>query len=170
MRPINQKERSDLFWKFLLFFVITIILVTSAIYINVQLPVQENKLLKIRYDQVNKELEFQSVFSKKMNDVRNILDSINNSGQNVLYLEQLASTKLAGMKESIPPSDSIRHKAMYDHIIQTLIALQHSKRNLRDFKESQTALKQYEVNMQKYKEELDNVRRDLDICRQLSVR
>ena len=170
MKPLNQNTRNDLYLKFLLFFFLTSALVVLAIFVDVQLPTQENKILKAKYAQINKELEFQSGFTKKVNEVRSILDSINNSGQNVMYLEQLASTKLAGMKESIPVEDSIKQKALYDYMIQTLIALQNSKKNLRDFKENQAALKQYELNIQKYKEELDNTKRDLDICRQLSVR
>jgi hypothetical protein len=168
MKPLNKAERITLFLKFLSFFVITVALIVAAIFIDFQIPHVENKLLKQRYEQINKELVFQTAFSKKMHEVKLILDSINNSGQNIMYLEQLASTKLAGMKESIPDNDSLSQKALYDYIIQDLITIQYGKRDLRNFKESQSAIKAYETSLDGLKNELDQAKRDLDICRQLT--
>lgn len=168
MEPLNKRERVKAYYRFLLFFLITVVVIILAVFINYQIPMKENKILRVQYEQLNKELEFQTSFSRKMNEVQNILDSINNTGQNVPYLEQLVSTKLAAMKESIPVNDSLKQRKMYDYTIQTLLTLQDSKRNLRDYKESQVLIKQYEDNIQKYKDAYEQSKRDLDICRQLS--
>lgn len=168
MEPLNKKERKKAFWRFLTFFLVTVILVVAAVFINFQIPLKENRLLRAKHEKMNRELEFQTGFTKNMHEVEEILDSINHRGQNVMYLEQLVSNKLAGMKESIPGDDSLRQRKMYDAIIQALLALQDSKRHLREHEESRTLLAEYEQNIEHYREALDQAKRDLDICRQLS--
>lgn len=135
---------------------------------NVQIPVEENKVLRAQYAKLDQELEFQTDFAESIREVKVTLDSINQSGQNVMYLEQVVSTKLAGVKESIPQNDSLRQHKLYDYVIQTMLALQESKRRLRDLREAQQLIGDYRQNVERYKEALEQTRRDLDICRQLS--
>lgn len=168
MEALNKKERRKAYWKFFAFFSLTILMVTGAVYINVQIPVEENEVLRSKYERLNKEIEFQTDFAKNIQEVKAILDSINQSGQNVMYLEQVVSTKLAGVKESVPESDSLRQQRLYDYVIQAMLALQESKRMLRDSRESQNLIGDYQQNIERYKEALEQSRRDLDICRQLS--
>lgn len=168
MEPLNKKERNTAFWKFLAFFLVTVILVITAVFINFQVPLKENRLLRAEYEKLNQEMEFQSRFANEIHEVEGILDSINREGQNVMYLEQLASTKLAAMKESIPANDSLRQREMYDYVIQALLSLQDNKRNLRSSNESRTLVNEYRENLERYKDALEQARRDLDICRQLA--
>lgn len=168
MEALNKKERRRAFWKFLAFFLITILFITGAVYINFQIPVEENEVLRTQYERLNYELEFQTDFAKSIREIKVTLDSINQSGQNVMYLEQVVSTKLAGVKESVPETDSLRQYKLYDYVIQTMLALQESKRKLRDLREAQELIGDYQQNMERYKEALEQTRRDLDICRQLS--
>ena len=168
MRPLNYKDRRRTFLRFLIMFLITVILTVSALFINFRIPVSENRQLKAGYETVNRELDFQSDFTRKFNEVKEILDTIDQPGANALYLEQLVSSKLAGMKEAIPVKDSLRQRKMYDYIIQSLLSLQESKRNLKEFSHSRELITQYQQNLQQYKDALDQAQRDLDICRQLS--
>lgn len=168
MEALNKKERRRAFWKFLAFFLITILFITGAVYINFQIPVKENKVLRTKYERLNHELEFQTDFAKRIREVQVTLDSINQSGQNVMYLEQVVSTKLAGVKESIPESDSLRQHKLYGYVIQTMLILQESKRKLRDLREAQKLIGDYQQNVERYREALEQTQRDLDICRQLS--
>ncbi|SHF23783.1 hypothetical protein SAMN05443144_106191 [Fodinibius roseus] len=168
MKALNKKERRRAFWTFLAFFLVTLLFVTGAVYINVQIPVEENKVLRTQYAKLDRELEFQADFAESIREVKVTLDSINQSGQNVMYLEQVISTKLAGVKESIPQNDSLRQYKLYDYVIQTMLALQESKRKLRDLREAQQLIGDYQQNVERYKEALEQTRRDLDICRQLS--
>lgn len=168
MESLNKKERRRAFWTFLAFFLVTLLFVTGAVYMNVQIPVEENKVLRAQYAQLDQELEFQTDFAESIREVKVTLDSINQSGQNVMYLEQVISTKLAGVKESIPQNDSLRQHKLYDYVIQTMLALQESKRRLRDLREAQQLIGDYQQNVERYKETLEQTRRDLDICRQLS--
>ena len=168
MDPINKAERLNLFFTFLIFFILTVALILFAVFVDFKVPVKEIEMLRTENNKLNRELEFQKGFSKKVNEVKLLLDTINQGNQNVLYMEQVASSKLAAMKESIPPADSLREKAMYDYIIQILLSLQENKRNLRDHKQSKMLVSEYQQDMEKYQQALDQAKRDLDICRQLS--
>jgi len=168
MEALNKKERRKAFWMFFAFFSVTILFVTGAVYMNVQIPVEENKVLRSKHEQINSEFDFQADFAKNIREIKATLDSINRSGQNVMYLEQVVSTKLAGVKESIPETDSLRQHKLYDYVIQSMLALQEAKRKVRDLKASQDLIGEYQQNIERYKEALDQTRRDLDICRQLS--
>lgn len=168
MEPLNKSERVKTFFIFLVFFLMTVGLILLSVFIDFKIPTKEIEVLKAENSKLNKELEFQKKFSKKVNEVKLLLDTINQANSNALYLEQVASSKLAAMKESIPPADSLREKAMYDYVIQILLSLQENKRNLREYKESKTLVAEYRQDMEKYQEALDQAKRDLDICRQLS--
>jgi predicted GNAT family acetyltransferase len=168
MEPLNKKERKKAYWKFLAFFMVTILFVTGAVFVNFQIPVQENDVLRAQNERLNRELEFQTDFAAGIKEVKAKLDSINQSGQNVMYLEQVVSTKLAGVQESIPRADSLQQRKLYDYVIQTMLALQETKRKLRDLKESQKLIGEYQQNVERYKDALEQSQRDLDICRQLS--
>lgn len=168
MEALNKKERRRAFWTFLAFFLVTLLFVTGAVYINFQIPVEENRVLRTKYEQLNDEFEFQTEFAKSIREVKVTLDSINRSGQNVMYLEQVISTKLAGVKESVPPNNRLHQHKLYDYVIQAMLALQESKRRLRDLREARQLIGDYQQNIERYKEALEQSRRDLDICRQLS--
>lgn len=168
MEPLNKKERRKAFWQFLAFFLITVLFITGAVYINVQIPVKENKVLRAKYDRLRKELDFQTEFASSIREVKATLDSINQTGQNVMYLDQVVSTKLAGVKESIPHADSLQQSRLYDYVIQTMLTLQESKRKMRDLKNSKNLVDDYKNNIERYKKALEQTKRDLTTCRQLS--
>ena len=168
MEPLNKKERKKAFWKFLAFFIVTILFVMGAVFINFDIPQEQKKLLAKENKILNRELDFQTDFSKGIRDVKAMLDSINQSGQNVMYLEQLVNTKLAGINQSIPDGDSLRQRKLYNHVIQSLLALQESKRKLRDLQNAQKLIQKYKKNIKRYKEALEQTEEDLSLCRQLS--
>ncbi|HEX8547979.1 MAG TPA: type VI secretion system TssO, partial [Cytophagaceae bacterium] len=143
MEPLNKSERVKTFFIFLVFFLLTVGLILVAAFIDVKVPAKEIEVLKAENSKLSRELEFQKRFSKKIYEVKSLLDTINQANSNALYLEQVASSKLAAMKESIPPADSLREKAMYDYVIQILLSLQENKRNLRDSRESKTLVSEY---------------------------
>lgn len=168
MEPLNKKERKKAFWKFLAFFIVTILFVMGAVFINFRIPKEQKELLKKENKVLNAELEFQTDFTKGIKEVKATLDSINQSGQNVMYLEQVISTKLAGIQEKITQADSLRQRKLYNYVIQSLLALQESKRKLRDLQSSQKLIKKYRQNVKRYKKALEQTEEDLSLCRQLS--
>jgi DNA repair ATPase RecN len=167
MEPLNKKERKKAFWKFLAFFLVTVIFLMGAVLLNVQLPKEEHEVLGKKYEQLNKELEFQADFSEGIKEVKAKLDSINQEGQNPMFLDEVINSKLAGLNESVTQTDSLQRDELYNYVIQSFLALQESKRKLRDLQDSQKALKDYQENIKTYKEELEKTEESLARCRQL---
>jgi hypothetical protein len=90
---LNSKDRNEAFLKFLLLFVITVVLVVVAVYFDYRLPVSENKVL---LDEVNVQRQQdvdQAKFAAKMAEVMVLLDSMDKPGANPAQLEQ----QLGGM-------------------------------------------------------------------------
>ena len=168
MKSLNKKERNKAFINFIWMFLFTIILIVGAIYFDFRVPLKENKVLKADNSKLRKEYDFQMEFINGVRDVKSNLDSINMEGQNVFFLEQLVSRKLATMKESIPGDGLAEQKAYYDYVIQLCLELQTAKRELRDLQGMKSMIQDYKENLQRYKEECNQAKRDLDICRQLS--
>ena len=168
MEPLNKKERKKAFWKFLAFFIVTILFVMGAVFINFDIPQKQKKLLAKENELLNRELDFQTDFSKGIKEVKATLDSINQSGQNVMYLERLVNTKLAEINQSIPEGDSLRQRKLYNYVIQSFLDLQESKRKLRELQNAQKLIQKYKKNVERYMEALEQTERDLSRCRQLS--
>jgi len=168
MKPLNKKERSKAFINFIWMFLFTSLLIVGAVYFDFRVPLKENKVLKKDNTKLRKEYDFQMQFIGGVKDVKINLDSINMEGQNVFFLEQLVSRKLATMKEAIPSDGIAEQKAYYDYVIQLCLELQTAKRELRDLQGMKTMINDYKENLQRYKDEFNQAKRDLDICRQLS--
>jgi len=73
---LNNEERNQAFLKFLLFFLITIVLVVSAIFFNYRLPSKENKLLSDEVDIQRQQETNQIKFVGRLDDVNQLLDSL----------------------------------------------------------------------------------------------
>ena len=168
MEPLNKKERKKAFWKFLAFFIATILFVLGAVFINSSIPQEQRELLAKENEMLNRELEFQTDFSKGIKEVQAKLDSINQPDQNVMYLDRSVNTKLAEINQSIPEGDSLRQRKLYNYVIQSFLDLQEAKRKLRELQDVRKRIKDYQENTEQYKEALEQKERDLLRCRQFS--
>lgn len=68
MKPLNSAERSNAFWRFLLFFLITIALVIVVIFFSIDVPYQESKRLRERLVNLQNEKDVSDSFSVVMNE------------------------------------------------------------------------------------------------------
>lgn len=103
-----------------------------------------------------------------MEDVKNLLDSMDLPNVNVDYMQQIISTELADIQSEVPASDSSYRKDMYSNILQTYLELKTAKQSLIKMKDVEMSIEEYSQLVERYNEELRQAQRDLDICRQLS--
>jgi hypothetical protein len=116
---LNSKERNEALLKFLLFFLVTIILVVMAVFFDTKLPLRENGALR---DKVNLQFQQESdqqKFVRRMNEAIGLLDSIDrNSGNGSdLFNTQLKSKtdyEMDPLKESTNKTYSSMNKAIID--------------------------------------------------------
>jgi len=73
---LNTEERSFTFWKFLLFFVITIIVIVTAIFFDFRMPLAENSKLKEESFLYRNTAANQERVANKTESIEAIMDSI----------------------------------------------------------------------------------------------
>ncbi|WP_449399646.1 type VI secretion system TssO [Chryseobacterium wanjuense] len=100
MEVLNKRERSKAFSLFILFFIITVAVLVTAILFNAYFPFKENSLLKSENEKMKKEMDIQDKFSFQLEKVKAATDSIGVVGQNDFFNEKLALSILADMYET----------------------------------------------------------------------
>lgn len=165
MKPKNIKERRNSFLKFLLLFLITSATIVTAIFFTFRLPLKENNVLKAQAIRIDTELRFQNSFSNGMDNVKNMLDSLDVPGQNVEYLNQLIGKNLAEMQKSIPRKDSTYKYDMYSNVVNLFLDIQDMKADLRELKDAENTIEEYKEALEKSNREFKQLERDLLIAR-----
>lgn len=142
---INSKERTQAYFKFLLFFVITVIVVVMAIYFDFYTPSRENKLLKDEVYVQRRQEANQQKFVEKMTRAITLLDSLNNSKN---YSEQLRFQINAQIDDlrKLQENAGGLYNDLNRAVIENMLALIERKKTI-------TAL---EGSIQKYKDDLES--------------
>ncbi len=158
MEPKNKKERTSSILKFAALFAATVILIlTTAFFDFNRLPVKENTILREKVSSVEKERIYQDNFSKKSNEIKSLIDSLDTPGQNIQYFNALINSKIVELQKSIPDKDSTSNYGMYVNAIQSYV----------DIQELKTKLKGYDgldVKLKEYRKELDRITTKYDEC------
>ncbi len=144
---LNSQERNQAFLKFLLFFLITVVLVIAAIFFNFRLPVRENKMLQSEVDIRRVQDVNQEKFAAKMQDVTHYLDSLKKSTANFEQIGLLVNSKLGEL--SVLQQNDLTIYGRIDKIIVT---------ELYDLQQQITALHEQGANAEK----LQNMQTELD--------
>jgi hypothetical protein len=84
---LNTKERGDAFLKFLIFFMITVALIVTAVFYNYRVPRKENEVLLAEKDVMNIEKQNQDQFIAKMKDAMALRDTVKNMRLDNPYYE-----------------------------------------------------------------------------------
>lgn len=168
MKPQNHKERNIAFLKFILLFTITCSLIVMAVFFGTRLPTEENAYLREKMQILERNAHAERQFARRMEDVKNLLDSMDLPNVNVDFMQHIISTELADIQSGVPASDSSYRKDMYSNILQTYLELKTAKQSLIKMKDVEMSIDEYSKLVDQYNEELKQAQRDLDICRQLS--
>src|SRR5215831_20429332 len=73
---LNTQLRNQAFWKFLLFFFITIVIIVTAVYFDYDIPNKENAELREQVVHYEKDSDSQQEFITRMQDIKNLIDSM----------------------------------------------------------------------------------------------
>jgi hypothetical protein len=168
MKPQNAKERNIAFIKYILLFIVTTGLIVLAVFFGTRLPFKENAYLRDKIKTMESQIGEERRFIGKMMNVKALIDSMNNPNVNVDYLQSLISSELAEVQNIIPPADTTFRKKMYSSLIQTFLELKNSKHSLIKLKDIKMTMDECSKLVDKYKSDMEQTQRDLDICRQLS--
>lgn len=161
---LNSKERSEAFLKFLVFFVVTLILVILAIYFNFRLPIRENKMLQDEIETQRQQDMNQSKFVTKMQEAVILLDSLGKGGPNADQINLQLNGKLAEMA-GLQQKDNNLYGKMDKAIVEKFSDLQLWKRNLLSLQEKADKISTLEADLNTTKSQLIQANADLDAFR-----
>ena len=142
---INSKDRTQAYFKFLLFFVITVIVVIMAIFFDFYMPSKENKLLKDEVYMQRRQEANQQKFVEKMTRVIAMLDSMNQSKNNTDQLGFQINTQINDLQKLQENAGGL-----YDDLDKAVIE------NMQALIERKKTIANLEGGIQKYKDELES--------------
>lgn len=166
MEVLNKTERRKAFYAFLSAFVITFIIMLIAVSFNFYLPFAENKMLKAENEMMKREYDYQTNFSIKIDSVRMTIDSINSPKVDNDFQQRLANVMVANIYQKIP-KDTTDNKKLYNNIILAYKNIIDYKKQIRSLTHNAHLIDSLNQSAKTYKEELEKVSRDLDVCRQI---
>jgi hypothetical protein len=152
MEPLNQPERRKAFTNFLIFFIVTVLIIVAAVFFSIQVPFRQNDQLRDQMNVVEKERDFSETFANKMGETINLLDSINKKEvQSPELVDNKIQLNITAMNEMIE-KEPITQKTIYRYMVNTFDELRRAKKDLRDVSGKDVNL----TNLQKENAELRN--------------
>ena len=142
---INSKDRTQAYWKFLLFFVITVMVVVIAVYFDFYMPSKENKLLKDEVYVQRRQEANQQKFIDKMLRAVSMLDSMDKSAKDARQLKPQVHNlidEMNGLKEN--------SGTMFGQLNTTVIS------ELNELLDKRDMLTAQEEQMNRYKADLES--------------
>jgi hypothetical protein len=164
-KPLNSKARNEAFMKFLLFFLIAVIMVCGAVYFDFKVPRKENQLLKERAEQVHTQMLAQEKFTSTLVQVKSLIDSIGKPGVNSIYQSQLVSAKLKDLTAEQFISDSSMQARMNRAVLDVYLDYNKVKSEMVTMGDAPTQIATLRSEKDQLQRDLDQLRRDLDLCR-----
>lgn len=133
---LNSQDRNQAFLKFLLFFIITVILVITAIYFNYRVPVKDNKYLQNELEVQRMQDANQAKFVAKMEEAVDLLDSLDKPGTNIDLTAGLINSIITDMNKMTPAGSKTIYSRMdkaiwsqFDELRRTKVELLKGKGN-----------------------------------------
>jgi hypothetical protein len=130
MKPQNSAERSKVFARFIIFYVISIAVLVVAVYFGIRVPLKQNKQLQAQLDVAQQESDFDRRFFNLMRETKRLLDTVNISGPQADMIEGRISQKIQEMDAMIN-KDSIQGKRIYSQVALLLNDAKNDKKMIR---------------------------------------
>ncbi|WP_339887643.1 type VI secretion system TssO [uncultured Flavobacterium sp.] len=167
MDILNKKERFNAFMLFLLMFLITMIVLITAIFFNYKLPIKENEVLKHENDKMNMQFSFNKEFSNKIEEINKLVDSLDAAPDSFQYIEQSINFELVQLKEIIP-NDSIVDPKLYQNVILTYKTYVNTKKKLLQINDSKKEIDKMDKELKELADENKDLSRQLQMCEMVS--
>jgi uncharacterized protein YpmS len=160
--PLNTAERSSAFWKFFFFFLISVLMVTTAVYFDFKLPYKENELLKQKTEQNRLQTMAQEKFTNNMIQAKALIDSMGKPGINVKYISDQVTDKLRELT-NMHIADNTLQGSMNKVIIDVFLDYNKVKSEMTNMGDAQMLIAELTGKNQQLTAERDQLRRDMDM-------
>ncbi|WP_339702533.1 type VI secretion system TssO [uncultured Marixanthomonas sp.] len=166
MKAKNRKARRNSFLKFFLLFILTTAIIVVALFFDFNvMPFKENKVLRNQAVEIEKEIQFQEGFSKDIQLLRDMVDSLDIPGQNRAFLNSMLSSQIVKLQEKIPVKDSTYRYDMYNNVIWSFAEIQKLKEELNSYSDVEERITEYKEELEKCRDELKEEKRTVDALR-----
>ncbi len=163
-KPLNTKERSNAFWKFFFFFLLTVAMVTTAVYFDFRLPYKENEILKEKVENIRLQSMAQEKFTNNMLQAKALIDSIGKPGVNVKYIGDEVSNKLTDLR-NIHIGDSSLVGSLDKVVISVFLDYNKLKSEMINLTDAQSQIADLTSRNDRLNAEKNQLQRDLDLYR-----
>ena len=164
---LNAKERTQAFWKFILFFVISVVAIVLAVFFNFQVPKKQNTILKEKTDLYQAHITAEEKFVAAMKEANELLDSLDKPGANVTYLNQLISKKLS-MMDPIQMNDNSAASKQDKIFLDVMVKYQQTKTKLISLNDAAAQLDKYKADLAQCNQELNQARQTISLMNRSS--
>jgi len=166
MKAKNRKARRNSFLKFFLLFILTTSIVVVALFFDFNvMPIKENKVLRQQAVEIEKEMKLQEDFSKDIQLLKGMVDSLDIPGQNRAFLNSMLSSQIVKLQEKVPVKDSTYRYDMYNNIIWSFAEIQKLKEELNSYSDVEERITEYREELAKCRDELKEEKRTVDALR-----
>ncbi|MCH5599214.1 type VI secretion system TssO [Niabella ginsengisoli] len=155
---INAKERRQAFWKFLLFFLLSVGIILLAVYFDTLVPSKENKMMREQLAKFKIRETAQERFTNSMNEAKSLIDSLRKPGANQAYINSQILEKIRELT-ALQYKDSSMYSRLNSSVIDVFQRYQESVGQV-------AKLGTMPEEFQKLKQDYDNSQKELITCRQ----
>lgn len=163
-KVLNSRERTQAFFKFLLFFFITIILIVTAVFFNFRVPLKDNKSLRERIAIQRQEEMNQEKFAENMDKALLYLDSLDRDKKNTESIDILLKGKIADLS-ILQQKAFTPYGRMNKMIVEKMIELKNQKLQLFKLTDKANAMVEMEQKLQYAEAQLAEKQKELDALR-----
>ncbi len=153
MKPINAQERKKTFQRFLLFFILTIAIIMTTIFVSIRIPYKENAKLQEQLAIVEKENQFRNDFARAMGETQNLLDTVNQNTVASGLIDGRITQKIQEM-DALLNKNEVNSKVLYTQIIKSMNNTQSDKKALRAAGNKDSVVAMYNAQIQELKNSL----------------
>ncbi|MBN9384131.1 MAG: hypothetical protein J0H74_25495 [Chitinophagaceae bacterium] len=165
---VNAKERDTAFWKFLGFFLLSTLLVVSAVYFDTRMPFKDNAIMRDQISSYKTQALSQEKFVRSMDEAKGLIDSLSRPGSNNVYLNQMIAGKIRELAQ-LQYKDSSMYSRLNKNILDVFLRYQEATNKVVSMGDLPRQLEDYKAKYEQAQRDLDNTRRDLDVLRRSSV-
>lgn len=154
MKAINSIDRRKAFQRFLLFFILTISLLVTTIFVGTRVPYSENKKLREQIALSDSEQVFKLAFLDKMRQAQGLIDTVNLVPSASGLIDGRITQKIQEMDAMLAQNATINNKDIYAQIIKTLNNAKSDKALLRAAANKDSVVALYNQQIQDLKNSL----------------
>lgn len=168
MEVLNKKERTSSFFLFLLMFIICTGVLITAIFYNQKIPTKENEVLRAENKRTQYEAAYRKGFMADMRKIDKLLDSLDNLNEGYTFLEKTISSDLVNIRNKIPKDSILDGAGVYENTILTYKRLLDAKRLVKEASGGNEGIIRLTQKNQDNEEEIEDLRRALNLCNTLN--